>query len=174
MLLTLIQSLSVYTSFFYSGKTTYVEDILEFDYPRKVRFKCEKCALCCGDTEDRIRRILLLEIEAKNISKKTHKSVNSFAEKVEGFEPYIYVMKKAENRKCVFLKDDLCTIYQARPLICRFYPFELKEENHKHIFAYTDECPAIGKGPCLEKGYFEKLFKASLRTMKENEETIPV
>lgn len=143
---------------------------MEFDYPKKIRFKCEKCALCCGDTKARVRRILLLEIEAKSISQKTHKSLKDFAEKLDEFEPYIYMMKKAESGKCIFLKDDLCTIYQTRPLICRFYPFELKEENHKHVFAYTDECPAIGKGPYLEKGYFEKLVKISMKTMKENEE----
>jgi len=152
-----------------------VENILEFDYPRKIRFECEKCALCCGDTKDRVRRILLLEIEAKRISQKTHKGVDSFAEKLDGFEPYVYMMKKTENGKCVFLKDNLCTIYQIRPLICRFYPFELKEdENHKHAFAYTVECPAIGKGPYLGKCYFERLFKTSMKIMKENEENIHV
>jgi len=152
-----------------------VEDILEFDYPRKVRFKCDKCALCCGDTTGRVRRILLLKIEAKRISLKTNKSVNSFAEKRDGSEPYIYVIKKTANGKCVFLKDNLCTIYHTRPLICRFYPFELKEdENRKHVFAYTDECPAIGKGPYFGKSYFERLFKMSMKIMKENEENIHV
>jgi len=152
-----------------------VEDILEFDYPRKVRFRCEKCALCCGDTKDRVRRILLLEIEAKCISQKTHKGIDNFAEKLNGSEPYVYMMKKMENGKCVFLKDDLCTIYKTRPLICRFYPFELREdENRKHVFAYTIECPAIGKGPYIEKSYFEKLFKMSMKTMRENEENIHV
>jgi Fe-S-cluster containining protein len=151
----------------------YVEDILASDYPKKVRFKCEKCALCCGDTKDRIRRILLLKIETERISQKTHKSVDRFAEKLDGCEPYVYVMKKTENGKCIFLKDSLCTIYQTRPLICRFYPFELKEDEHcKHVFAYTDECPAIGNGPYLEKRYFEKLFKMSMKTMRENEESI--
>ena len=144
-------------------------DILEFDYPKKVRFRCEKCALCCGDTEDRVRRILLLEIEAKGISQKTHRSVNDFAEKLNGFGPYIYTMKKTEDGKCVFLKDDLCTIYHTRPLICRFYPFELKEdENRKHVFAYTDECPAIGKGPYFGKSYFERLFKKFIELMSKN------
>jgi Fe-S-cluster containining protein len=152
-----------------------VANILEFDYPRKVRFRCEKCALCCGDTKDRVRRILLLEVEAESISQKTHKGIDNFAEKLDGSEPYVYMMKKAENGKCVFLKGNLCTIYKTRPLICRFYPFELKEdENCKHVFAYTDECPAIGKGPYIEKSYFEKLFKMSVKTMRENEENIHV
>jgi Fe-S-cluster containining protein len=144
-----------------------VEEILKFDYPRKIRFKCEGCALCCGDTKERVRRILLLEVEAKSISQKTHRVVKDFAERLDGFEPYIYMMRKAKNGKCVFLKDDLCTIYQIRPVICRFYPFELKEDEHcKHVFAYTHECPAIGKGPYLEKSYFEKLIKTFMKIMK--------
>ena len=142
---------------------------MEFDYPKKLRFRCEKCGLCCGDTKDKVRRILLLEIEAERISQKTHKSLNGFAEKLGGFEPYTHMMKKTEDGKCVFLKDNLCTIYHSRPLICRFYPFELKEnENHRHAFAFTDECPAIGKGPNVEKSYFEKLLKLSIKTMREN------
>ena len=161
--------------FFTEAKIHSWKNILKFDYPQKVRFECEKCALCCGDTKDRVRRILLLRVEAKSISQKTHKRVNDFAESLDGSELYIYVMKKAENGKCVFLKGDLCTIYQTRPLICRFYPFELRaDENCKHVFAYTDECPAIGRGPYLEKDYFERLFRASMKTMRENEENIHV
>jgi Fe-S-cluster containining protein len=147
-----------------------VEDTLEFDYPKNVRFKCEKCALCCGDTEDRVRRIFLLEIESERISRKTRKSVNAFAGKLEGFEPYFYMMKKAKDGKCIFLKGNVCTIYRIRPLICRFYPFELKEaDSNQYTFNYTHECPAIGKGPQLERSYFERLFKISMKTIKENE-----
>jgi Fe-S-cluster containining protein len=142
---------------------------MEFDYPKNVRFKCERCALCCGDTKNRVRSILLLRIEAERISQKTLKSVDNFAEKIEGFEPYVYRMKKTNDGKCVFLKDNLCSIYQIRPLICMFYPFELKEVgSNGYIFAYTDECPAIGNGPKLKRGYFERLFKKIMETMEEN------
>ncbi len=146
----------------------HVKKTSEFNYPKNIRFKCKKCALCCGDTEDRVRQILFLKVEAERISLKTRKSVNLFAEKIEGFEPYVFRMKKTENGKCTFLRDNLCIIYQIRPLICRFYPFELKKaEDNKHIFAYTDECPAIGKGPKLGRSYFEKLFEKSKKIMKE-------
>ena len=142
---------------------------MEFDYPKNVRFKCERCALCCGDTKDRVRSILLLRIEAERISQKTLKSVDDFAEKIEGFEPYVYRMKKTNDGKCVFLKGNLCSIYQIRPLICMFYPFEFKEVgSNRYIFVYTDECPAIGNGPKLKRGYFERLFKKIMETMEEN------
>ena len=124
--------------------------------------------MCCGDTKDRVRSILLLKIEAKRISQKILKGVDEFAEKIEGCEPYIYRMKKTEDGKCIFLKGNLCTIYQIRPLICVFYPFELKKvENDRYTFAYTSECPAIGKGPQLKKSYFERLFEKFMKMMKD-------
>jgi Fe-S-cluster containining protein len=145
---------------------------MKFDYPKNVRFKCERCALCCGDTKNRVRSILLLRIEAERISQRTLKSVDDFAEEIEGFEPYAYRMKKTEDGKCTFLKDNACSIYHTRPLICMFYPFELKVGSKRYIFAYTDECPAIGKGPQLKRDYFERLFKKIMETIEENKKRI--
>jgi Fe-S-cluster containining protein len=156
-----------------NGESKPVCGKMEFDYPKNVRFKCERCALCCGDTKDRVRSILLLWIEAERMSQKTLKSVDDFAEKIEGFEPYVYRMKKTNDGKCVFLKGNLCSIYEIRPLICMFYPFELKEvRSNRCIFAYTDECPTIGKGRQLKRGYFERLFKKIMETMEENKKRI--
>jgi Fe-S-cluster containining protein len=145
------------------------KNILEFDYPENISFKCERCALCCADSKNRKRSILLLKIEAERISQKTLKDAAEFAEKIGGFEPYIYRMKKTRDGKCIFLKDNLCTIYKIRPLICVFYPFELRKvRSTRYTFAYTDECPAIGKGPQLKRSYFERLFKKSTRIMRED------
>jgi len=97
--------------------------------------------------------------------------IEEFAEKIEGFKPYIYQMRKTIDGKCIFLKGNLCTIYSYRPLICRFYPFELKNEgNNQYAFVYTNECPNIGKGPVLKKEFFERIFQKLTKTMKENSE----
>jgi Fe-S-cluster containining protein len=119
-----------------------------------------------------VRTILLLKSEAQRISQKTSKSIDEFAEKTEGFEPYIYQMKKTGNGKCVFLKNNLCSIYGIRPLICLFYPFELKEDRSgRYAFAYTSECPAIGNGSQLKRIYFDRLFQKLMKTMKKNKTT---
>jgi len=142
---------------------------LSFEYPKHVSYVCEKCAICCGDTKERVRQILLLKIEAKRISEKTSKEIEEFAEKIKGCEPYVYRMRKTACGKCVFLKDNLCSIYEIRPLICRFYPFQLENtENGKLIFTYTNECPGIGKGPEFKRRFFEKLLKESERMMAED------
>lgn len=142
---------------------------MEFDYPRNVRFKCERCALCCGDARNRVRSILLLKIETDCISRKTSKSLDDFAEKVEGFEPYVYRMKKTNDGKCVFLRDNSCSIYETRPLICRFYPFQLKNiRTDRYAFEYTTECPGIGKGTQLKKRFFERLFRKLIESVNKN------
>ena len=139
---------------------------MEFNHPKHVCFKCERCALCCKDTEKRSRKILLLEKEAIRISKRTLKSVKEFAERIEGMEPYIYMMRKDEGR-CCFLRDSFCSIYELRPLICRFYPFKLENlGKNKYIFAHTDECPGVGQGLSLQQTFFEDLFSEFLSVMR--------
>jgi len=146
---------------------------VDFDYPRDVHFKCLKCAVCCGDTEERIRHILLLKAEAERIAEATSRPIEEFAKKIENHAPYIYEMRKnVKDRRCIFLQDKLCTIYLLRPLICRFYPFELKiTRNEKHEFIYTKECPGIGQGEKLTKKYFNNLFR-QLTTPKKHERQI--
>jgi len=146
------------------------EPSVEFTYPRDVSFVCSRCGMCCGDTEAKVRVILVLKAEAERISKETSMNLAEFVEKIEGFEPYIYQIKKTSTRKCIFLKDNLCSIYKIRPLICRFYPFQLKNLRHnKHAFSYTNECPNIGQGPRLERRFYERLFTKFLELMKEEE-----
>lgn len=135
---------------------------MNFEYPRNVRFRCKRCARCCGDTEVKARNILLLDLEAEHISNKTMKSVSEFSDKLEGSDLYVYRMKKTGDGKCMFLDGNVCSIYRIRPLVCRFYPFELRADaTSGHIFSYTDECPSIGSGLRLQKRFFESLFERS-------------
>jgi len=113
--------------------------------------------------------MLLLGIEAERVAQRAQKAIGEFAEKIEGSEPYVYRMKKTEDGKCMFLKDSRCSIYNIRPLICRFYPFQLKTVgSNELVFAYTNKCPGIGKGPRLKRSFFEKLFKKSARIMAKD------
>ena len=140
---------------------------MSFDYPRKVQFKCAKCGICCGDTRERKRHILLLNDEANELASTTNQPISDLASKIEDKSPYDYEMKKkVEDGKCVFLRQNRCTMYSKRPLICRFYPFGLKTtEKEQRIFYYTKECPGIGKGKLMGKKDFHKLLQtASKRT----------
>ncbi len=139
---------------------------LHLEYPEHIRFVCNGCALCCGDTKQRRRNILLLETEVELISEKTGMNVDGFARRVISSEPYAYEMKKTGKGKCLFLKDSRCVIYASRPLVCKFYPFGLKNPKEgRYAFAYTDECPCIWTGPELGRDYFESLFSEASKLM---------
>jgi Fe-S-cluster containining protein len=132
---------------------------LEFTYPTDTCFECNCCGICCADTDHKLRHILLLESEAEEISVATGKPIEDFCNESNGTQPYVYEMKKVEG-DCIFLKDNKCTNYEHRPLICRFYPFELKFDADKdtHVFTATEECPMIGQGKLVSKKDFEALY----------------
>ena len=141
-----------------------------FKYPKHLSFRCEFCTLCCRDTEKRVRRILLLKADVDNISSETSMEIDRFAEGIEGFRPYIYQMKKTADGRCIFLKGNLCSIYNVRPLVCRFYPFQLRSiGSNRYVFTYTKECPGIGKGAPLRREFFEKLFRIFMKAVKDYE-----
>ena len=136
---------------------------MDFTFPVNLQFECNGCGLCCGDTDKKTRHILLLEAEAEKIAAYTCQPTNDFSVPIEGKAPYVYEMKKSGSGKCVFLKENRCSIYTLRPLICMFYPFELGPDENKeqHNFDFTVECPGIGKGEVLTKRDFKKLFDAA-------------
>jgi Fe-S-cluster containining protein len=100
-----------------------------------------------------------MEPEARRISRETSTPIYRFANRLEGSRPYVYSVKKTQAGKCMFLKGNICSIYRARPLVCRFYPFELKTKLGRHVFSYTTECPSINHGPTLRREYFVRLFQ---------------
>ncbi len=77
-------------------------------------------------------------------------------------------MRKTENGKCIFLKDNLCSIYEVRPLVCRVYPFQLKSlRDGRYSFNYTNSCTGIGSGPLLRWVFFERLFRLFMDAMEK-------
>ena len=134
---------------------------MDFTYPSNLRFECNKCGLCCGNTRQKTRRILLLRSEAQQIVTETSCSISNFCIEIFDKSPYCYEMKKSEDGKCFFLKENQCTIYPLRPLICMFYPFQLTfdKEKNVHVFDFTFECPAINHGRTMCEKDFERLFE---------------
>ena len=133
---------------------------MDFTYPNNLFFDCTKCGLCCGDTVQKTRHILLLKSEASDISAEINLPIKDFADQINDKGQYCFEMKKSKEGTCFFLKDNQCSIYKLRPLICRFYPFELKFDPGKdlHVFDFTLECPAISKGKIMTLKDFEELF----------------
>ena len=102
----------------------------------------------------------MVEIEARQICEATLQPILVFAHRIKGRAPYVYEMRKNQTGKCVFLNEDSCTVYALRPLVCRFYPFELKPgERGGNLFSFTNECPGIGGGKRLTFEEFRELMR---------------
>lgn len=132
---------------------------MDFIYPDSVSFSCTMCGICCGDTNEKKRHILMLSEEVQQISERIGKNSLNFANVNKKQPPYLYEMRKDENGTCIFLRENKCDIYSIRPLICRFYPFELIDlPDKKYEFLFTNECLGISKGKRMKKEHFTKLF----------------
>ena len=119
-------------------------------------FSCTICADCCKDAPRHRRKILMLEGEVLVISEKIGRDGKEFALKSNKTSPYEFKMRKVKG-SCVFLKkDNLCEIYDARPLVCKFFPFELKRGGKWGI---SGGCEGVGLGKKVPKKVFRDLKK---------------
>jgi Fe-S-cluster containining protein len=138
---------------------------LLFQYPKGIAFHCLRCGLCCKDRSYKPRLILALRSEVLRISERTGLRLEEFAE-ASGKRTYDYLLKKRQDGSCIFLRDNSCSIYELRPLVCRFYPFSLRKNgNHGYVFSYTNECPGLGKGRPLSKKFFGDLLAYALKEL---------
>ena len=106
-----------------------------------VRFKCHHCNHCCTDVI-----CLPTPWDVRRITKMTGKDPFDFieflspseVEDVDEDDPtwldvngkrYIMALQRDEKTGCTFLnnKTRLCSIYEARPMLCRLYPFKVRE-----------------------------------------------
>ncbi|HID60747.1 MAG TPA: YkgJ family cysteine cluster protein [Hadesarchaea archaeon] len=137
---------------------------MNFRAPKNVRYECQRCARCCGDTSHRGRNILLLPSEVEQISSHTGLRPLSFASPASN-GVYRYRMKKRSG-KCVFLEGKACRIYDIRPVICRFYPFSVKRYNGTYMFEVSRDCPGIGLGNLVPPEHFERMVKKASEALQ--------
>ena len=131
----------------------------EVRYPARLRWVCVRCANSCRDIPSRERNILLTPNDVERITRATNLSAEEFSETSVSHQPYERKMKKLGG-SCIFLRGARCSIYQARPLICRFYPFSLHplEEAGLEV-RFDSECSGMGKGPIRSKRFFHNLVR---------------
>jgi len=109
--------------------------ILMFFYQVKLGFKknlfaCTMCGNCC--------RLRIIQITEEDIKRMEKEGLKDFHVK-SGNE---YWMRR-ENGRCVYLKDDKCSIHKIRPQICRNFPF-FKRFGLEYCRAVSF-CPAVEK-----------------------------
>ena len=99
---------------------------------------CRKCGKCCRSTDLEKRIVIIYPSDLIHISNTLHISKKEFIHKYcekddiqcEGYVIKIYMLKNINNQ-CIFLSDNnLCEIFEHRPIQCRKAPYS--------YFAYED------------------------------------
>ena len=128
-------------------------------YPAHLRWTCTRCANSCRDVQGRRRNILLTANDTERIVIATKRRPKEFSVALRGRFPYQRRMRKQEGA-CVFLKGSKCSVYEVRPLICRFYPFFLHRAEHAELkIGFDPLCSGIGKGKFRGELFFHALLR---------------
>jgi Fe-S-cluster containining protein len=78
-------------------------------YLKRGRFSCMMCGTCC-----RFRVIPLTKEDVRRLESGGHRDFTTKKGEL--------CLKRAMGR-CVFSKDDKCSVYELRPAVCREFPF---------------------------------------------------
>ena len=116
-------------------------------YKEGLRFQCQGSGKCCVsrgeygfvylDDNDRKQMAHHLDLSLTEFTKK-------YCAKADG---YYHLKTSIEQEECLFLIDNKCDIYAARPTQCRTWPFWPETLNPKSWKKEVAEfCPGIGKG----------------------------
>lgn len=117
-------------------------------YSEGLRFTCTRCSACCRFDPG---FVFLSETDVHRLVRALDMVYTDFIGVYcrwipigGGYEQLS--LKERSNFDCIFWKEG-CTVYEARPLQCRTYPFwssiVLSEESWR---AVTSDCPGIGHG----------------------------
>ncbi len=130
-------------------------------YHDGLHFTCTRCSACCRFDPG---FVFLSETDVKRLASALDMTYTQFIDVYcrwipagGGYEQLS--LKERSNYDCIFWKDG-CTVYEARPLQCRTYPFwssiVLSEESWKTVRA---ECPGIDQGEWHSKEEIEDQLK---------------
>ena len=136
---------------------------------RGLRFECQPdCGKCCT-TEERDGSIYLEPIDIETLSKHLGITPRKFATKFTVTEVDDIELAKKTDGSCVFLENRNCSVYEARPLQCRAYPF-LPLDSYAPIeshwtWRYEGKyCPGIGKGRLYRKEEIARIMRGGATT----------
>jgi len=140
-------------------------------------FRCARCAKCCraafGDNTvtvfpGEVRAILeLTGLEWLDVAEPEEEGDVDRNGNRQAFE---WALRRKPKGDCIFLEEGGCSIYAARPFICRTYPFYLEDGK-----AVACECDGLqGRGGLGESGDDALALAKELqaRHIRELEESI--
>lgn len=133
-----------------------------------IQFECQGSGKCCV-SHGEYGFVYLTESDRKKMSKLLKMKLLDFEVKYCDVTDGFYHLKESGNPACMFLKDNRCTVYEARPTQCRTWPFwpeVMSAKSWKQDVAKF--CPGVGKGRVWSKEEIEKQIQLQSDSESEN------
>lgn len=135
-------------------------------YAGGLNFSCTRCSSCCRFESG---YVYLTKNDLRDLAAKCKMTYTQFVKKNCRWIPSandteLLSLREKPDYDCIFWQDG-CSVYQARPLQCRTFPF------WKSTLSGPDAwksllCPGIGKGTLHSREYIESCL------VKRNEEPV--
>ncbi len=130
-------------------------------YKDGVKFQCQGSGKCCisrGEygfvyvtAEDRRRM-------AKEFGVPTRSFTSKYCKKTD--EGY-HLIEEPGRSECLFLENNQCSVYKARPTQCRTWPFWPEFLNAKKWRSEVKNfCPGVGKGKLYDPVEIETIMRS--------------
>ena len=152
-------------------------------YSRGLRFSCTRCSDCCrhesGFVFMSMKDVSMLASALKMESREFVRAYCRWIPSVNGTEELS--LKEKSDLDCIFWAKtpvEGCSVYAARPLQCRSFPFWPSVVHDKDSWEYVAwDCPGMGKGSLHSGESIEKWLALRqnepiiFRNIKNKEET---
>ena len=137
-------------------------------FKKGINFICQGSSNCCV-SRGSYGYVYLSKKDLINIAKYLNVSINLFKKKhCEYSDGYLHLKEININGNCQFLKKKKCSIYTARPMQCRTWPFWKENMNTKKWNEeLLDFCPGIGKGKLISASMIQKKINRELKNDKQ-------
>ncbi|QEN06403.1 YkgJ family cysteine cluster protein [Thiospirochaeta perfilievii] len=126
-------------------------------YENGLNFTCQRCSGCCRHEPG---YVFLSEEDVKKMCKRLDLSRKKFIKKYCKVADLIGVKRlsliEKPNNDCIFW-DNGCTVYEARPLQCKSFPFWAHNLINEESWAsVVESCPGAGQGELRSKDEIDK------------------
>jgi Fe-S-cluster containining protein len=137
-------------------------------FKKGINFECQGSSNCCV-SRGNYGYVYLSKKDQTKIVKYLNLSTNLFKKKYCEFsDGYLHLKELNIDGNCQFLKNKKCSIYAARPIQCRTWPFWKENMNAKKWKEeLIDFCPGIGKGRLISASTIQKKINRELKNDKQ-------
>ncbi|MBT4763104.1 MAG: YkgJ family cysteine cluster protein [Bdellovibrionaceae bacterium] len=138
-------------------------------YDKGIRFQCQGTGQCCLNHGQYNYVFLTLKNRqdiAKLLKLSTQKFTKNYCTQTDG--SFYLNPNNEDESKCIFLNDNKCQVYKARPTQCSTWPFWPSTLNkkvwNKEVVPF---CKGVGEGKLYSYKEIEAIKNLELKAEKE-------